>query len=104
MAFTIGEIELNGPVADPSSLENKAGLFVLLASKGSSDEVIDFGYAKDVKAELVDTDGKTFKVKLKEGTPRVGVLYTDDNDHADKIVETIEKWYDEVEVPTVSVK
>lgn len=91
MSFTIDSIEFNGPISQTGELENHPGLFVLLETIEDTTEVIDFGFMKDLAAELSITVRDT---KLKKGILKVGFKYVESAEEAEPLVERLEAWFD----------
>ncbi len=91
MPFTIDSIEFEGPITKPEMLENRSGVFVLLEAIKAETQVVDFGFAKDLKSELTTSMRET---KLCKGLLKVGFKYLNSASDAEPIVERLEHWYD----------
>lgn len=79
MAITIGRYEFEGPYISTGSLEDRAGVYVILC-KGEGDKysVVDVGESSEVKTRIENHDRTDCWKENCTGTLAYAVLYTPD--------------------------
>lgn len=87
MAVVIGDYSFNGPFSRPEEVEETQGIYVVLAedlgdeeSEPSSElEVVEVGFANNLRRELIDHENQDQWNVLYEGRLYAAVMYADEN-------------------------
>lgn len=87
MAVVIGDYSFSGPFSRPEEVEETQGIYVVLAedlgdeeSEPSSElEVVEVGFANNLRRELIDHENQDQWNVLYEGRLFAAVLYADEN-------------------------
>lgn len=76
MSVRISKYEFEGPYSSTTSLQNRAGVYVIIDDKGNGMSLVDVGESSDVKSRVENHDRKGCWDRNSIGTLKVAVLYT----------------------------
>lgn len=87
MAVVIGKYSFDGPFTRPEEVEETQGIYVVLAEDiGDEDsdpttslEVVEIGFANNVRRELIDNENQDQWSVLYEGRLYAAVMYADEH-------------------------
>jgi hypothetical protein len=87
MAVVIGKYSFDGPFTRPEEVEETQGIYVVLAEDIGDDEseptssleVVEVGFANNVRRELIDNENQDQWSVLYEGRLYAAVMYADEH-------------------------